>query len=225
MLGRDSSRRAPRRLLAGVTALVIVVGGAGAAVAATGGGSPQEESAAVIAAAADDLGVSATELTDALEAALAARVDAAVAAGRLTEAQGAELKERIAAGEMPLVGFGPGHHGGPGFGGHFGGLEAAAEYLGLTQDELRTELDDGSSLADVAQSEGKSVDGLVDALVAAAKEDANAAVTAGRLTDAQRDEILATIEARVADMVNRTGGRHEHPGPGFAPMTEEPADA
>ena len=61
----------------------------------------------MIAAAADDLGVSADGLTDALEAALAARVDAAVAAGRLTEAQGAELKERIAAGEMPLVGSVP----------------------------------------------------------------------------------------------------------------------
>ena len=243
MLGRDSKGRAPRRLLAGVTALVIVVGGAGAAVAASGSGSPQEESAAVIAAAADDLGVSATELTDALEAALAARVDAAVAAGRLTAEQGAELKERIAAGEMPLVGLGPGgpRGDGPGFGpiGHFGGLEAAADYLGLTADELRTELDADSSLADVAEAEGKSVAGLVDAIVAAATEDLAAAVEAGRLTDAQRDDIVATLEERVTELVNRTGERHAHPGgpfpggpalgspaPGFAPEEqEEPADA
>ncbi len=230
MLGRDSSKRAPRRLLAVATALVIVVGGAGAAVAASGSGSPQEESAAVIAAAADDLGVSATELTDALESALAARVDAAVAAGRLTAAQGAELKQRIAAGEMPLVGLGPGMRDGGPFGGrvfgHSGGLDAAADYLGLTAVELRAELDADSSLADVAKAEGKSVEGLVNAIVAAATEDLAAAVEAGRLTDAQRDDILATIEERVTEMVNRTGGRHEHPGgPGFAPPEGEAADA
>ena len=129
---------------------------------------------------------------------------------------------------------------GPGFGpiGHFGGLAAAADYLGLTADELRTELDADSSLADVAEAEGKSVDGLVDAIVAAATEDLAAAVEAGRLTDAQRDDIVATLEERVTELVNRTGERHAHraahpgwpspggPAPGFAPEEqEEPADA
>ncbi len=131
---------------------------------------------------------------------------------------------------MPLVGLGPGPRGGgPGFA-HLGGLEAAADYLGLTRDELRAELEDGSSLADVAAAQGKSAAGLVDAIVAAETKELAAAVTAGRLTDTQRDDILATIEERVTEMVNRSGGRHEHIGPGFpgaglsAPL-EAPADA
>ncbi len=222
MFGRDSFTKAPRKVVAGVCALVVVIGGAGAAVAASGVGSPQEESEAAIAAAAEDLGVSADDLTEALETALAARVDAAVEAGRLTEAQAAELKERIAAGEVPLVGVGgPGPRGGHGFV-HFGGLEAAADYLGLSDEELREELFAGSSLADVAEEQGVSIDGLVDAIVTAATEDLGDAVAAGRLTDAQRDEIVATLEARVTEMVNRTGPGHPDRGAGMVPPLDGP---
>ena len=125
------------------------------------------------------------------------------------------MKERIAAGEVPLVGIGgPGPRGGHGFV-HFGGLEAAADYLGLSDEELREELFAGSSLADVAEEQGVSVDGLVDAIVTAATEDLGDAVAAGRLTDAQRDEIVATLEARVTEMVNRTGPGHPDRGAGM----------
>ncbi len=52
------------------------------------------------------------------------------------------------------------HHRGPAV----GILAEAAEYLGLERAELRDRLRDGSSLADVARAEGKSVDGLKAAL-------------------------------------------------------------
>ncbi len=58
--------------------------------------------------AAKQLGVSADKLDAALKKALENRVDAAVKAGTLTAAQGAELKQRIEAGELPLIGVGPG---------------------------------------------------------------------------------------------------------------------
>ena len=67
--------------------------------------------------------------------------------------------------------------------------------------------------------------------MAAATEDLDAAVEAGRLTDAQRDDIVATLEERVTELVNRTGGRHGHPGASGrrsglrAEEPEEPADA
>ena len=170
MLERIQLQRKRTKLVAGVCALVVVVGGAGAAVAATGVGTPQEESKAVIDAAAQDLGVTSTELTDALEQALAARVDAALAAGNITQAQATELKERIASGALPLVGIGRGGHGGPGGGRHHVvELAAAATFLGVTEAELRTSLGEGDTLAEVAAAEGKSVDALVAALVTAAK--------------------------------------------------------
>ena len=60
--------------------------------------------------------------------------------------------------------------GGPGMGrGRGAGLEAAATALGITADELRTELQSGKSIADVATAKGVNVQTVIDALVAQAK--------------------------------------------------------
>ena len=161
-----------------------------------------EESQAVVNDAAEQLGVEPSELTAALREALANRVDAAVEDGRLTEEQGAELKERIESGEVPLVGLGGPrleHRMGPH---HVRDLDAAASYLGISEANLMTALEDGKTLAEVAQERGKSVDGLVDALVEAANADLAAAVDAGRLTDAQRDSIASGLKERITSLVN-----------------------
>jgi hypothetical protein len=192
------------KVVAVIAALVVVVG-AGAAVGATGALSPKEESDAVVNDAAKQLGVAPADLTAALKTALKNRVDAAVAAGRLTQAQGNELKARIDAGNMPLLGFGGPrfhHHGGPG--GIHGGLDAAADYLGMTDAQLHTALESGKTLAQVAKSKGKSVDGLVNALVSDAKEHLAAAVKAGHLTQAEANRIQSGLKARITDLVNRT---------------------
>ena len=143
----DSSIK--RKVVAGTVA-ALAVGGTGAGIAATQlGGSPSAESKAVVNDAAKQLGVQPAQLTDAIKKALSARVDAAVAAGRLTKEQGAEMKARIASDNFPL--FGPqafdgghfGHRGGP-------GLDAAATYLGLSEDKLHAQLESGKTLAQVA---------------------------------------------------------------------------
>ena len=88
-------------------------------------------------------------------------------------------------------------------------LEAAAGYLGLTETQLRTELEGGKSLAQVAKDQNKSVDGLVNALFVDAKGKLDAAVSAGRLTNAQETEMLGVLKDRITNMVNRTGGTDE----------------
>jgi len=201
------------KVIAGAVAGLAVAGG-GAAVAANQLGSPKQESQAVLNDAAKQLGVEPSALSAALKKALENRVDDAVAAGRLTKAQGDELKQRIESGDMPLFGGpGPGfHHHGP-----FGGLDAAATYLGLTDAQLRTQLESGRSLADVAKAQGKTVDGLVQAMVDAAKKKLDAAVAAGRLTQSRADSILSELESHTADFVNGTaprfGFRHFRGGP------------
>lgn len=195
-----------RRKLVAVAAATFAVAGGGAAIAATKDWSPQEESKAVIDDAAKQLGVTPDKLSDALKQALANRVDAAVAAGRLTKEQGDALKARIAQGETPLVvgpGFGRGDHDGR----HkiFGDLSTAASYLGLSEAELRTQLASGKTLADVAKAQSKSVDGLVTALTDAAKKKLDDAVAAGRLTQAQADEVAGEFKQRITDLVNGTG--------------------
>jgi hypothetical protein len=105
---------------------------------------------------------------------------------------------------------GPGGHGG---GGRGLALDAAAEALGMTADELRTALEvDGTTLADVAEAQGVETGTLVDALVAAATERITDAVTEGRLTQEEADERIAALPERIAAMVEeelRFGG-HGH---------------
>jgi hypothetical protein len=195
--------------LTALGAAALAVAGGSAALAATGSGSPSEESKKIVDAAAADLGVSSTELTSALKKALLARVDAQLKAGSITEEQATTMKERIDSDSFAL--FGP--LGSPRGGGHHGmGLATAATYLGTTETALRTSLQSGKSLADVAKAtDGKSVDGLVAAIVAAEKKQLAAAVAAGRLTEAQQKEMLASLAERVTAMVN---GERPEGGPG-----------
>ena len=185
---------------------LLAAAGAGAAVAGSQDGSPNSESKAVIDDAAKQLGIPSSKLGDALKKALSDRVDAAVTAGRITKAEGDAIKQRIASEAFPLLG---GLH--PGFGHHefFGRLETAAGYIGITEAQLRTELESGKSLAQVATAHGKSVDGLIDALVAAAKDKLDTAVSAGRLTKAQETEMLGVLKDRVTSSVNQAGGLGE----------------
>ncbi len=203
--------RRKNKIAVGAAAVLAAAGG-GAAIAASQTGSSSEESNAIIDDAAKQLGISPSKLSDALKTALSDRVDAAVAAGRLTKAEGDAIKERIQSDDFPV--FGGLHRG---FG-HFAHLDAAADYLGLTEAQLRSELEGGKSLAQVARDHGKSVDGLVDALVASAKEHLDDAVAAGRITKAQEDEQLAGLKERITSFVNATGleGLHfGHPSHGF----------
>jgi hypothetical protein len=202
-------RRHMKKIAVGGAALAATVG-AGGAIAATQL-NPEQESQAVLNDAAEQLGVEPSELSDALKDALANRVDEAVEAGRLTEEQGAELKERIESGDVPLLGFG-----GPGLGHrmhHVGDLDAAASYLGMTEGNLMAALEDGKTLAQIAEDRGKSVDGLVNALVDDAEAELAAAVDAGQLTDAQRDSMLSGLNERITRLVNERPGLHTRSGP------------
>jgi polyhydroxyalkanoate synthesis regulator phasin len=203
-------KKTKRKVAAGAAALIAVAGG-GAAIGATQL-SPKQESQAVLNDAASQLGVKPSELSAALKSALEKRVDAAVAAGRITKSQGDELKRRIESNDFPLFGFGGPrgfeHHG------HIGGLDAAASFLGMTEMQLRSELESGKTLADVAKAHGKTVDELVQALVADAKKHLDEAVADGRITKAQEQQLLSNLERRITDMVN---GKRPEPGsePGF----------
>ncbi len=200
------------KLVAGsAVALVLAVAlGASAAIAGSRVRGSDDDRQAVIDDAAAELGIQPSALEDALERGLKNRVQEAVDAGELTEEQGAELEKRIQSGEAPFVGgFGRfGHFGGfdgdrgPRHFGHHAGLGAAASYLGLTEDALREQLHDGRTLAAVAKAEGKFVDGLVQAMVSAAKKEFDAAVAADRLTRERADMIEKDLEDRTTDLVN-----------------------
>jgi hypothetical protein len=93
--------------------------------------------------------------------------------------------------------LGAGHHAKPGM------LRAAAAYLGLTPSELRAQLR-GTSLAALAQRQGKSVEGLKAAMLAPAKAKLAKAVESGRITQARADRMLAKLSALVDRLVAKT---------------------
>jgi hypothetical protein len=110
------------------------------------------------------------------------------------------------------------------------GLDEVASIIGITQDELRTQLRSGKTLAEIAKSKGISQDTLVGKLVAAAKTRLAAEVKAGRLTQARADEITKNLEARITEMVTRSlpmrmRGRHwngDGDGPDGGPAPAAP---
>jgi hypothetical protein len=211
-----------RRAAIGVVGLA-ALGGSGAAVAASHGSSasPAEQTQTIAADAAGQLGVSTAQLTAAIKQAMTDQIEAQVTAGTLTKAQATNLEARLAKADAPLfaLGGGPGggrHGGDHGRGGGPMSLDAAAAYIGVTAADLRTQLEAGKTLAAVAVANGKTADGLKAALTTAATKDLDAAVTAGRLTQAQEDKILTDLPTRLDHEINEahTGGPG---GPGGGP--------
>jgi len=111
--------------------------------------------------------------------------------GTITEAQAGAVAEVLA------EGFEHRRGGRRGF-----GLEAAAGLLGISVDDIRTALESGSTLADVAADNGSSADDLIDGLVADAEERLDEAIAEGRFDESEKADRIAEITERVTAMVN-----------------------
>lgn len=81
-------------------------------------------------------------------------------------------------------------------------LEAAAAAIGIDEADLQAALEDGSTIAEVAEANGVAVDDVIDAMVEAKAEKLDAKVAEGRITQEEADEKLANAEERITDRVN-----------------------
>jgi hypothetical protein len=182
--------------LAGVTALL--VGGGTALAGNDGDGDRTARCEARLAKMAELRGVSVEQLQANIEARLLARIEAALAAGSISPEQAAKLRERVADATFcrrvarPAVRHAVRHL-----------LAVAADYLGLTRAELRAQLP-GTSLAALAEKQGKTVEGLEAALLAPAKERLAKAVAAGVVTQARAAARLDRLERLVERLVQKT---------------------
>ena len=117
----------------------------------------------------------------------------------------------------------PGH--GPGFGlmgrGDWSTFDAAAEALGMSPEQLFTELHAGKSLSDLATEKGVDLQAVQDAMEAVRKEAMQQAieqaVTDGQMSREQADWMLQGLEQ------GWLGGRG-FPGHGFGPRGLNPGD-
>lgn len=128
-----------------------------------------------------------------------------VEAGTITQAQAdAVIEALVAARPEGRMGDHGGRHGGGGMGGRGAHLETVATAIGISAEEVRTGLEDGQTIAELAVANGTTAERVIDALVAEATTRINQAVTDGKLTQADADTKLADVETRVTEFVNST---------------------
>ena len=149
-------------------------------------------------------GKTASALIDALVASEKTVLDAQNSAGWLTDAQETSVLAHLKDAITNLVNNGPPVPGTD----HVGPLDAAATYLGMTVSDLQAALKSGKTLADEAAAKGKTVDGLVQALLAPLKTELDKRVTAGDITAAQETTILNDQTTHLTDFVNGKAGTH-----------------
>jgi len=94
------------------------------------------------------------------------------------------------------------HGPGPGRVGGRVSLETAASTIGISEEDLRTALEGGQTLAEVAAANGVEPQAVIDALVAEATTRLDEAVADGRIEQADADERRADLTERITTAVN-----------------------
>jgi hypothetical protein len=175
----------------------LAVGGGAALAAATDDGPRTTRCEQLMAKIAERRGLTVEELEANIKARLTARVDAAEQAGRISSERAAELRERIAEGSLCS-----GRAHAPARLIARSMLRAAATYLGLDRAELRAQLP-GTSLAALAEKQGKSASALEDAMVAPAKARLATAVANGRITQERASALVDKLEQAAERLATR----------------------
>ena len=163
------------------------------------------------------LGVTVDKFKEAFSGAYQETVDQAVADGNLAENRATDMKEqmqeRLDQGEWPGVfgGRGSAERGGMmGRGGNFGmrgglGLDSFARALSMTETDLRTELQAGKTIAEVAEDKSIDLATVKTSVLADLKTSLDQAVTDGKLTQTQADKIYTQMETNFDTMVTQNG--------------------
>jgi hypothetical protein len=195
--------------VAGVTALVAVM--ALATVAIVSAEEPQGRKLGQVGdlwermheAIANALGITAEQYDSAIETARSQVLQRAVDEGLLTEEQAEQMREDVGplARGGRLFGRGMKRLGLRGPGSSL--VNAAAEVLGMTVQDLVDELEQGKSIADVAGHD-VTLGAIAEAWLADREEFLAQAVEAERITQDQADEMLAQIKEEVLEHLQDT---------------------
>jgi uncharacterized protein YidB (DUF937 family) len=176
------------------------------------------ESGQTLAQLAQVQGVDAQAVINALVADATTHIDQAVQDGKLTADQANERKAGLQERITKLVNEGKprGEHGPK--------LDAAAKALNVSVDDLRSKLEGGKTLAQVAKDQGVDVQKVIDAMVADATAHIDQAVKDGKLTADQASERKSGLKDRITKLVNDgppkdrgAGAPRDGGGPGGPP--------
>jgi len=84
--------------------------------------------------------------------------------------------------------------------------QALADVLGIETAELREQLRDGATLAEIAEANGVDVQSVIDVIVTQMSEHLDRAVENGHIDAAEADDKLTELEERATAAVNEAGG-------------------
>ena len=180
-----------------VVALAAVVSGilVGTALAQGGEGGGRGEE--LLSRVAQRLGVSVEELKKAISASELEMLDEAVAEGRISLCRAERVRQHIQEGRLFL--FARPHRPHPG---RALVLYAAAETLDMRPRELRAELMEGQSIAQVAEARDISRAELKAGILSEAEERLDGAVDNGRLTRERADEALQRLRENIDRIID-----------------------
>lgn len=198
--------------IAAIVAMVAILGAATVGVVAyaqeatTGSSSILDLGQRAKEAIAEALGISVEKYEETVTAAQKQVLDDAVAAGEITQDQADRMQDRL----DRTGGFGGMGRMGRGLGGESLLLTVAAEKLGMTEDELRTSLRDGKTIAGLAEERGVDTQVITESYLAQWKEKLDAQVADGTLTQEEADAKLAekteALPERLTSAWEKLGG-------------------
>jgi hypothetical protein len=196
-------------IAAGLIAAAIVGGTLIGSAAAQSGASPTGNATLAVEAngaycdlyldtLAAELGVEAADLGPAARAAATATINAMIDDGEIPADVGQRMLDRLADADgsgCAALGIRFAHklHVAAAAGWLHDATAAAAGVLGIQPRELREQMRGGASLADIADSQGVDYATVQSAVLEATQADLDAAVEAGRLTQARADALLARV--------------------------------
>lgn len=197
-----------KRRIAGILVVVLILAATvtGVALATT---NPQANPAKAnlyqdfLAKFADNLGIGQDKVAAALDTTKKQMLDEAVQQGRITQ----EQADKMAAGKNGYPGMFGGFNGKmhdrkPGFKGQGRNNGDMAKALGITEDQLKSELESGKKLQQILADHGVTAEQLHQKMMEIKKEALSKAVTEGKLTQEQADK-----------MIQKMGQRFNNPAP------------
>lgn len=165
---------------------------------------------------ANNLGITPDKLQQGLKSTADQEIDNAVANGRITQDQANKAKQNVDNGNGLSAFtrfFGARIHNRDLL--RFGAWNDLASELGMSPQDLSSQLKSGKTLKQIISDQNKTVDDVVNAVAAKVQQTLDASVANGKLTQTREDTILANLKTRLTDLINN-GGPTPHTNGGSA---------
>jgi hypothetical protein len=161
---------------------------------------------------ANNLGITPDKLQQGLKTTADQEIDNAVANGRISQDQANKAKQNVDNGNGLNAFsrfFGKRMHDRDLL--RFGATNDLASELGMSPQDLMSQLQAGKTLKQIITDQNKTVDEVVNAVAAKVQQTLDTAVSNGKLTQSREDTILANLKTRLTNLINN-GGPLPHKG-------------